>query len=78
MHLEPDGAAGCQQIIPFLRKQKGLLDGITFLHPSGKKVHAFSLWETAEDAEGYKRGADPAVTKLLASVIEGASRAQTC
>ena len=82
MHLKFEGAAEFKQkmetqVIPFLRKQKGFLDEITFLYPNGKEVHAFSLWETAEDAEAYNRGSYPAVTKLLASVIEGTTRVQT-
>ncbi len=82
MHLKPGGAADFKQkiesdVIPVLRKQKGFLDEITFLYPSGKEVHAFSLWETAEDAEAYSRQAYPGVAKLLASVIEGVPRVQT-
>jgi heme-degrading monooxygenase HmoA len=83
MHLKPGGAADFKQkiesdVIPVLRKQKGFLDEITFLYPSGKEVHAFSLWETAEDAEAYNRQAYPGVAKLLASVIEGVPRVQIC
>jgi heme-degrading monooxygenase HmoA len=60
-----------------LRKQKGFLDEITLLYPTGREVHAFSLWETAEDAEAYNRGTYPEVTKIIASVIEGSPRVQT-
>jgi heme-degrading monooxygenase HmoA len=82
MQLKPGGAAEFKQkieseIIPLLRKQDGFLDEITFLYPSGKEVHAFSLWETAEDAEAYNRGAYPEVTKVLASVVQGSPRVQT-
>jgi heme-degrading monooxygenase HmoA len=82
MQLKPGGAAEFKQkiegeIIPLLRKQKGFLDEITFLYPSGKEVHAFSVWETAEDAEAYNRGTYPEVTKILASVMEGTPRVQT-
>jgi hypothetical protein len=82
MHLKIDGAAEFKkkiesEVIPLLRKQAGFLDEITFLYPSGKEVHAFSLWETAEHAEAYNRGAYPEVMKILASAIEGASRVQT-
>lgn len=82
MHLKANGAAEFKQkieneIIPLLRKQPGFLDEITFLYSSGKEVHAFSLWETAEHAEAYNRGAYPAVTKILASTIEGTARVQT-
>src|SRR5438445_12795784 len=65
------------EVIPILRKQAGFLDEITFLYPSGKEVHAFSLWETAEHAEAYNRTAYPEVTKMLTSVVEGAPRVQT-
>ena len=82
MQLKPGAAAEFKQkieseIIPLLRKQDGFLDEITFLYPSGKEVHAFSLWETAEDAEAYNRAAYPEVTKVLASVVQGSPRVQT-
>jgi heme-degrading monooxygenase HmoA len=82
MQLKPGAAAEFKQkieseIIPLLRKQDGFLDEITFLYPSGKEVHAFSLWETAEDAEAYNRAAYPEVTKALASVVQGSPRVQT-
>jgi heme-degrading monooxygenase HmoA len=82
MHLKVDGTAEFQkkiegEVIPLLRKQAGFLDEITLLYPSGKEVHAFSLWDTAEHAEEYNRGAYPEVTKIMASVIEGTPRVQT-
>jgi len=82
MHLKADGAAEFRkkmdaEVIPLLRKQAGFLDEIALLYPSGKEVHAFSLWETAEHAEAYNRGAYPEVTKMLTSVVEGVPRVQT-
>ncbi len=82
MHLKVNGAAEFKkkiegEVIPLLRKQAGFLDEITLLYPSGKEVHAFSMWETAEHAEAYNRGAYPEVTKILASVVEGPPRVQT-
>jgi heme-degrading monooxygenase HmoA len=82
MHLKLNGAADFKkkieaEVIPLLRKQAGFLDEITFLYPSGKEVHAFSLWDTAEHAEAYNRGAYLEVTKMMASVIEGTPRVQT-
>jgi heme-degrading monooxygenase HmoA len=82
MHLKVNGAAEFKkkiesEVIPLLRRQAGFVDEITFLYPSGKEVHAFSLWETAEHAEAYNRGTYPEVTKMLASVIEGPPRVQT-
>ena len=82
MHLKANGAQEFKQkvesqVIPLLRKQAGFLDEITLLYPSGKEVHAFSLWETAEHAETYNRATYPEVTKILASVVEGPGRGQT-
>ena len=82
MHLKDDGAQTFKQkieseIIPMLRKQKGFLDEVTLLYSSGKEVHAFSFWESAEHAEAYNRGAYPEVTKILASVVQGTPRVQT-
>jgi hypothetical protein len=76
MYLKNDGALAFKQkieadIIPLLRKQRGFLEEITFLYLNGREVHAFSLWETAEHAEAYNRGAYPEVVRMLASVIEG-------
>src|SRR3989442_13922584 len=75
MQLKIDGAAEFKkkmesEVIPILRKQAGILDEITLLYPSGKEVHAFSMWETAEDAEAYNRKTFPEVAKVLATAIE--------
>ena len=82
MHLKVNGGVEFKkkiegEVIPLLRKQAGFLDEITFLYPSGKEVHAFSLWQTAEHAEAYNRGTYPEVTKILAPVVEGTPRVQT-
>lgn len=82
MQLKANGATEFRkkiedEVIPVLRQQKGFLDEITFLYPNGKEVHAFSLWETAEDAEAYGRGAYAALAKSMAPLIEGVLRVQT-
>jgi len=82
MQLRANGAAEFKkkmenEIIPVLRKQKGFLDEITFLYPNKKEVHAFSLWETAEDAESYNHGAYSELAKSMAPLIEGVLRLQT-
>jgi heme-degrading monooxygenase HmoA len=60
-----------KEIIPLLRKQKGFQDEITFVGQGGKEAFGISLWDTAENAEAYKRGTYPEVAKLLATVVEG-------
>jgi len=82
MYLKNDGALAFRHkiesdIIPLLRKQSGFLEEITFLYLNGREVHAFSLWESAEHAEAYNRGAYPEVARMLSSVIEGIPRIQT-
>lgn len=82
MRLKDNGARAFQQkieaeVIPLLRKHQGFLDEMTFLYPNGKDVHAFSLWDTAENAEAYSRAAFPEISKILATVTEGTVRVQT-
>jgi hypothetical protein len=82
MYLKNDGALAFRHkiegdVIPLLRKQLGFLEEITLLYLNGREVHAFSLWESAEHAEAYNRGAYPEVARMLSSVIEGIPRIQT-
>ena len=65
------------QIIPLLRKQKGFQDEIAFVGQGGKEAFGISLWDSAENAEAYSRGAYPEVTKLLATLVEGTPRVET-
>ena len=82
MHLKPNNVAEFTQrlnkdIIPLLRKQKGFQDEITFVAPSGTQAFGISLWDRAENAEAYNRGAYPEVTRLLATVTEGTPQVET-
>src|ERR1700738_3648383 len=82
MHLKVDGVSQFKEklqneIVPLLHKQKGFLDEITFLYLNGREVQAFSLWETAEDAEAYNRRTYPEGTRIFTSGVEGGTRVQT-
>jgi hypothetical protein len=66
-----------REVIPLLRKQKGFLDEITFVAPGGKEAFGISLWDKAENAETYSLGTYPEVTKILATVVEGAPEVET-
>src|SRR2546428_14187824 len=79
MHLKPNSVAEFTQrlekdILPLLRKQQGFRDEITFVGQSGTEALGISLWGKAENAEAYKRGTYPKVTKLLATGGEGTSQ----
>jgi len=82
VHLKPSSIAEFTQrlekdILPLLRKQKGFRDEIAFAGQAGTEAFSISLWERAEDAEAYNRGAYPEVVKILASIVEGAPQVET-
>jgi|SRR5690242_2648592 hypothetical protein len=82
LHLKPNSVAELTQrlekeIIPLLRKQKGFQDEITFVSQSGKEAFGISLWDNPQNAEAYNRGTYPEVTKILATVVEGAPQVET-
>jgi len=82
MRLKPNAVAELTQklekdVLPLLRKQKGFQDEITFVGQGGGEAFAISLWDTRESAEAYNRGTYPEVTKLLASMVEGAPQVET-
>src|SRR5260370_23082201 len=66
-----------RDILPLLRKQKGFQDEITFVGQGGREAFGISLWDTAENAEAYNRGAYPEVTRFLATVVEGTPQVAT-
>jgi hypothetical protein len=82
MHLKPNSVREFTQrlekdILPLLRKQKGFQDEITFVGQGGKEAFGISLWDKAENADTYNRGTYPDVTKILATLIEGAPQVET-
>jgi len=66
-----------REVLPLLRKQKGFRDEITFVAPGGKEAFGISLWDQAENAEAYNRGAYSEVAKALAKVIDGTPQVET-
>lgn len=82
MHLKPNSSAELtrkveKEIIPLLRKQKGFQDEISFLVAGGKEAFGISLWENAENAETYNRGAYTEVSKMLSGLVEGTPQVET-
>ena len=82
MHLKPNSVAEFtkrleKDVLPLLRKQKGFQDEIAFVGQGGLEAFAISLWDKAENAEAYNRETYPEVTKILASVVEGAPQTET-
>ena len=82
MQLKPNSVAELTQrlekeVIPMLRKQKGFQDEITFAIPGGTEAFGISLWENAQAAEAYNRGAYPEVLKILSKVVDGTPKVET-
>ena len=82
LHLNPNSVVEFTQklekeIIPLLRKQKGFQDEISFVGQGGTEAFGISLWDKAENAEAYNRGAYPEVTKILATVVDGPAQVET-
>jgi hypothetical protein len=65
------------EILPLLRKQKGVKDEITLSNPGSVDVIAISLWENKADADAYNTNAYPGVLKTLARMIDGTPKVQT-
>jgi len=59
------------EVLPLLRKQKGLCDEISFVCPERLLAVSISLWDTKEDAEAYNLTGYLEVLKTLARVVEG-------
>jgi hypothetical protein len=76
MHLKPNTLPEFTQtlekdVIPYLRKQKGFQDEITFAIPGGTDVTAISLWDNKENADAYNVSGYPEVLKTLEKVLDG-------
>jgi hypothetical protein len=82
LQLKPKSAAELterteKEIIPILRKQKGFVDQMTLVNGEGTKSFAISLWENAESAEVYNRGAFAEVQKILSKFVDGTPKVET-
>jgi hypothetical protein len=62
------------KILPFLTKQKGFRDMITFVAPDRSEAIAISFWGTKEEAEAYNVSGYPEVLKNLTDMVEGTPR----
>jgi heme-degrading monooxygenase HmoA len=58
------------EILPFLRKQNGFSDEITFAGDNDY-VNAISLWDSKQSAETYEKSSYPQVLKMLEKVLQG-------
>ncbi len=82
MSIKPDSAAETRhiledEVIPALRRQKGMRHDDTFISPELSEALLNSYWDTQEYSETYGRAAYPAALIALAGVLEGVPRVET-
>jgi hypothetical protein len=65
------------EVIPPLRRQKGMRHDDTVISPDISEAVLYSYWDTQEYAESYGRTAYPATLKALAEVLDGTPRVDT-
>ncbi len=66
-----------KEIIPWLRKQEGFQDEITFIVPDGGGAIGISLWDLNEKRGAYDQKIYPKMLKVLSNVLKGAPTVQT-
>jgi anti-sigma B factor antagonist len=82
MRIKPGSAAETgrilkEEVIPALRRQKGMRHDDTFISPELSEAVINSYWDTQEYAESYGRAAYPAALNALAGVLEGTPQVET-
>jgi anti-sigma B factor antagonist len=82
MSIKPGSAAEVgriieNEIIPLLRRQKGMRHDDTFISPQLSEALFNSYWDTRECAESYDRATYPAALLALVGVLEGTPEVET-
>ena len=65
------------EILPWLRKQKGFLDAITLAGPVGGEIVSISFWDQEESAQVYNSMGYPEVLEILKKVLSGTPQVKT-
>jgi heme-degrading monooxygenase HmoA len=65
------------EILPWLRKQKGFLDAITLAAQGGREIVSISFWDHEESAKVYSSTGYPEVLEILKNILAGAPQVRT-
>jgi hypothetical protein len=81
-HIKANMQSDCthtfeNQILPLLKKQRGIKEEITLCNPGSPAAVSISLWENKSNANEYSTRVHPEVPKTLGKVIDGTPRVQT-
>ncbi len=59
------------QIVPWLRQQRGFLDLIMLAQPDGSEVATISFWDHEGNANAYAEGGYPQLLEILGKMLDG-------
>src|ERR1700704_571398 len=65
------------EILPWLRKQKGFLDMITLAASGGREIVSISFWDQEENAQLYDSTTYPEVLQILKKILAGKPQVRT-
>jgi heme-degrading monooxygenase HmoA len=65
------------EILPWLRKQKGFLDTITLAVPGGREIVSISFWDHEENAQVYNSTSYPQALQILKKILVGTPQVRT-
>src|SRR5882724_3740368 len=65
------------EILPWLRKQKGFLDTITLAVPGGREIVSISFWDQEENAQIYNSMSYPEALEILKKILAGTPQVKT-
>jgi heme-degrading monooxygenase HmoA len=65
------------EILPWLRKQKGFLDTITLAEPDGREIVSISFWDQEDNAQAYNLTGYPEVLHILKKTLAGTPQVRT-
>ena len=65
------------EVLPWLRKQKGFLDTITLAVPGGKEIVSISFWDQEKNAEVYNSTSYPQALEILKKILAGTPQVRT-
>lgn len=65
------------EILPWLRRQKGFLDTITLAVAGGGEIVSISFWDREDNAQAYNLTGYPEVLHILKKILAGTPQIRT-
>ncbi len=65
------------EILPWLRRQKGFLDTMTLAVPGGREIVSISFWDQEESAQVYDSASYPQALEILKKILAGTPQVRT-